>query len=189
MTLKPPKPPSTKVDRLETIINRLQEPDYDWKLRLAQGAYYYEKLATLVQDRTKAADRPFLYQMLPAGIRWLPQNEQSPFQFAYSAYISQRDYETDLVVGDMDKMLRTVTHPFVPNQVAFARREVMLTKIDSRGSEATRRENVAHSGFLTPLLQAARAGATGWSIARRMTSGTCGRLSTFSRLAAAATSW
>ena len=70
MTLKPPKPPTTKVDRLETIINRLQEPDYDWKLRLAQGAYYYEKLATLVQDRTKAADRPFLYQMLPAGIRW-----------------------------------------------------------------------------------------------------------------------
>ena len=43
--------------------------------------------------------------MLPAGIRWLPENEQSPFQFAYSAYISQRDYENDLVTGDMDKML------------------------------------------------------------------------------------
>ena len=137
VTLKPPKPPSTKVDRLETIINRLQEPDYDWKLRLAQGAYYYEKLATLIQDRTKAADRPFLYQMLPAGIRWLPENEQAPFQFAYSAYISQRDYENDLVAGDMDKMLRTVTHPFVPNQVAFARREVMLTKIANRASATT----------------------------------------------------
>src|SRR5215510_1147905 len=46
VTLKPPKPPSTKVDRLETIINSLQEPEIDWKLRLAQGAYYYEKLAT-----------------------------------------------------------------------------------------------------------------------------------------------
>ena len=155
VTLKPPKPPSTKVDRLETIINRLQEPDYDWKLRLAQGAYYYEKLATLVQDRTKAADRPFLYQMLPAGIRWLPQNEQSPFQFAYSAYISQRDYENDLVAGDMDKMLRTVTHPFVPNQVAFARREVMLTKIANRGAERRRRRaNAARSGFSTPHLPA-----------------------------------
>ena len=129
VTLKPPKPPTTKVDRLETIINRLQNPDYDWKLRLAQGAYYYEKLATLVQDRTKAPDRPFLYQMLPAGIRWLPGNEQAPFQFAYSAYTSQRDYENDLVSGDMDKMLRTVTHPFVPNAIAFARREATLTRI------------------------------------------------------------
>jgi hypothetical protein len=137
VTLKPPKPPTTKVDRLETIINRLQEPDYDWKLRLAQGAYYYEKLVTLVQDRTKATDRPFLYQMLPAGIRWLPENEQSPFQFAYSAYISQRDYENDLVTGDMDKMLRTVTHPFVPNQVAFARREVMLTRLANSVSATT----------------------------------------------------
>lgn len=137
VTLKPPKPPTTKVDRLETIINRLQAPDYDWKLRLAQGAYYYEKLVTLVQDRTKAADRPFLYQMLPAGIRWLPQNEQSPFQFAYSAYTTQRDYETDLIAGDMDKMLRNVTHPFVPNQVAFARREVMLAKLPNRGAAAT----------------------------------------------------
>jgi serine/threonine protein kinase len=137
VTLKPPKPPTTRVDRLETIINHLQAPDFDWKLRLAQGAYYYEKLATLVQDRTKAADRPFLYQMLPAGIRWLPQNEQSPFQFAYSAYTSERDYENDLVAGDMDKMLRTVTHPFVPNQVAFARREVMLTRIANRGTAVT----------------------------------------------------
>jgi hypothetical protein len=66
ITLKPPKPPKTRVDRLETIINQLQEPNCDWRLRLAQGAYYYEKLAALVQDRTKAADRPFLYQMLPA---------------------------------------------------------------------------------------------------------------------------
>lgn len=131
VTLKPPKPPTTKVDRLETIINALQEPDFDWKLRLAQGAYYYEKLATLVQERTKAGDRPFLYQMLPAGIRWLPQNEQAPFQFAYSAYTSERDYQNDLASGDMDKMLRTVTHPFVPNQVAFARREVMLTRINA----------------------------------------------------------
>jgi serine/threonine protein kinase len=137
ITLKPPPPPATKADRLETIINRLQEPNYDWKLRLAQGAYFYEKLAALVQDRTKAADHPFLYQMLPAGIRYLPQNELSPFQFAYSAYISQRDYENDLVVGDMDKMLKTVTHPFVPNQVAFARREVMLTKMAEHGSKTT----------------------------------------------------
>jgi len=129
ITLKPPKPPKTRVDRLETIINQLQGPDCDWRLRLAQGAYYYEKLAALVQDKTKAADRPFLYQMLPAGIRWSPQNEQSPFQFAYSAYISQHDYENDLVAGDMDKMLKTVTHPFVPNQIAFARREVMVIKI------------------------------------------------------------
>ena len=117
------------MDRLETIINRLQNPNYDWKLRLAQGAYYYEKLATLVQDRTKADDRPFLYQMLPAGIRWLPGNEQSPFHFAYSAYTAQRDYENDLVSGDMDKLLRTFTHPFVPNAIAFARREIMLTRL------------------------------------------------------------
>ena len=129
LTLKLPKPPATKVDRLETIINRLQNPNYDWKLRLAQGAYYYEKLATLVQDRTKADDRPFLYQMLPAGIRWLPGNEQAPFHFAYSAYTTQRDYENDLVSGDMDKLLRTFTHPFVPNAIAFARREIMLTRL------------------------------------------------------------
>ena len=129
VTLKLPKPPATKVDRLETIINRLQNPNYDWKLRLAQGAYYYEKLATLVQDRTKADDRPFLYQMLPAGIRWLPGNEQAPFHFAYSAYTTQRDYENDLVSGDMDKLLRTFTHPFVPNAIAFARREIMLTRL------------------------------------------------------------
>ncbi len=134
VTLKPPKPPTTRVDRLDFVINRLQEPNYDWKLRLAQGAYYYEKLAALVQDRTKAAGHPFLYQMLPAGIRYIPQNELSPFQFAYSAYVTQRDYENDLVVGDMDKMLRTVTHPFVPNQVAFARREVLLTKMADRGA-------------------------------------------------------
>jgi len=139
VTLKPPKPPATKVDRLETIINRLQEPPYNWRLRLAQGAYFYEKLTALVQDRTKAADHPYLYQMLPAGIRYVPQNEQSPFQFAYSAYITQRDYENDLVVGDMDKMLKTVTHPFVPNQVAFARREVMLTKMPDRGGTATQK--------------------------------------------------
>jgi hypothetical protein len=75
--------------------------------------------------------------MLPAGIRWLPENEQAPFQFAYSAYISPRDYENDLVAGDMDKMLRTVTHPFVPNQVAFARREVMLTKVPNRAPATT----------------------------------------------------
>ena len=50
----------------------------------------------------------------------------------------------------MDKMLKTVTHPFVPNQVAFARREVMLTKIGDRGSAAARRENDARSGFSTP---------------------------------------
>jgi hypothetical protein len=137
VTLKPPKPPSTRVDRLETIINRLQEPGYDWRLRLAEGAYYYEKLAALVQDRTKAPDSPFLYQMLPAGIRYLPQNEQSPFQFAYSAYSSQRDYENDLIVGDMDKILRTVTHPFVPDQIAFARREVLLRKAPSRPSGET----------------------------------------------------
>src|SRR5262245_47635974 len=127
VTLKPPKPPTTKVDRLETIINRLQQPDYDWRLRLARSAYYYEKLAALVQDRTKASDHPFLYQMLPAAIRWLPKNEQSPFQFTYSAYISARDYEADLAVGDMDKMLKTVTHPFVPIHVAFAAVKVMLT--------------------------------------------------------------
>ncbi len=126
VTLKLPKPPTTRVDRFDAIINRLQEPNCDWKLRLAQGAYYYEKLAVLVQDRTKAPDHPFLYQMLPAGIRYLPENEQSPFQFAYSAYVTHRDYENDLVGGDMDKMLKTVTHPFVPNQIAFARREVML---------------------------------------------------------------
>jgi serine/threonine protein kinase len=142
VTLTLPKPPTTKIDRLDTIINRLQQPDYDWKLRLAQGAYYYEKLAALVQDRTKAADHPFLYQMLPAGIRYLPQNELAPFQFAYSAYTTEHDYENDLVVGDMDKMLRTVTHPFVPNQVAFARREVMLTKID-RGSTTQKGERCA----------------------------------------------
>jgi hypothetical protein len=137
VTLKPPKPPTTKVDRLETIINRLQGPGYDWKLRLAEGVYYYEKLAELIQDRTKAADRPFLYQMLPAGIRWLPENEQSPFQFAYSAYVTERDYETDLVVGDMDKMLRTVTHPFVPNQIAYARREVLLSPVGGHAGSAT----------------------------------------------------
>ena len=129
VTLKPPKPPTTKVDRLETIINRLQAPGYDWRLRMAEGVYYYEKLTELVQDRTKAHDHPFLYQMLPAGIRWLPENDQSPFQFAYSAYVTERDYETDLVVGDMDKLLRTVTHPFVPNQIAYARREIMLSKV------------------------------------------------------------
>ena len=36
VTLKPPTPPTTRVDRLDTIINRLQQPDYDWKLRLAR---------------------------------------------------------------------------------------------------------------------------------------------------------
>ena len=82
------------MDRLETIINRLQHPDCDWKLRLSRAAYYFEKLAALVQDRTKAQDQPFLYQMLPAGIRWLPDNEQSPFQFAYSAYSSSATTRT-----------------------------------------------------------------------------------------------
>ena len=162
VTLKPPKPPTTKVDRLERIINRLQDPDYDWRLRLAQGAYYYEKLATLVQDRTKASDRPFLYQMLPAGIGWLPGNEQAPFQFAYSAYTSQRDYENDLVSGDMDKMLRTVTHPFVPNTIAFARREVMLTRIGDSAAARNGGERCA-----LRFLDAAsygRAGAGDWLV-------------------------
>ena len=131
ITQKPPAPPDSKVDRLETIINQLQHADYNWKLRLARATYYFEKLATLVQDRTKAKDHPFLYQMLPGGIRWLSSNEQSPFQFAYSAYSSERDYQNDLVLAEMDKMLKTVTHPFVPYQVAFARREVMLTKGDN----------------------------------------------------------
>src|SRR5262245_41855205 len=140
ITLRPPKPATTRVDRLEAIINELQAPKYDWRLRLARSAYYYEKLAALVQDKTKAADHPFLYQMLPAAIRWIPKNEQSPFQFAYSAYITARDYETDLVAGDMDKMLKTVTHPFVPHHVAFARREVMLTAApaDADGGEGAK---------------------------------------------------
>jgi serine/threonine protein kinase len=148
VTLLLPKPPTTRVDRLEAIINRLQEPHYDWKLRLAEGAYYYEKLAALVQDRTKAADHPFLYQMLPASIRYLPENEQSPFQFAYSAYVTQRDYENDLIAGDMDKMLKTVTHPFVPNQIAFARREVMLSRADGPGSAPTRQGEACALRFL-----------------------------------------
>ena len=41
-------------------------------------------------------------------------------------------------------MLRTVTHPFVPNQVAFARREVMLTRIsDEAAVDASKGERCA----------------------------------------------
>ena len=166
VTLKPPKPPTTRVDRLETIINRLQQPDYDWRLRLAQGTYYYEKLAALVQDRTKAHDHPFLYQMLPAGIRWLPENEQSPFQFAYSAYISQRDYENDLVAGDMDKMLRTVTHPFVPHQVAFARREVLLTKGGDRVAAVAPTGERCDLRFLDAVSFASKIRVCDWIVSR-----------------------
>ena len=165
VTLRPPTPPTTRVDRLDSIINRLQQPDHDWKLRLARGAYYYEKLATLVQDRTKAKDHPFLYQMLPAGIRWRPENEQSPFQFAYSAYISQRDYESDLIAGDMDKMLKTVTHPFVPHQIAFVRREVMLTS--ENGSPAL--PSAGHRcglRFLDAVSMASRVQPGDWIVTR-----------------------
>lgn len=128
ITQRLPESRLNKGDRLETVVNRLQRADYDWKLRLAESSYFFEKLAALVQDRTKAADHPFLYQMLPSGIRVIRENVQSPFQFAYSAYSSERDYLNDLRWADMDKMLKTVTHPFVPYQVAFARREVMLTR-------------------------------------------------------------
>ena len=134
ITQRPPKSPASKGNRLETIISQMQHPKFDWKLRLARASYYFEKLAALVQDRTKAPNHPFLYQMLPAGIRWV-QNEQSPFQFAYSAYGSEDDYLNDLLWSEMDKMLKTVTHPFVPYQVAFARREVMLTS-DSNAATA-----------------------------------------------------
>ena len=163
VTLKPPKPPTTRVDRLGTIINRLQQPDSDWRLRLARSAYYYEKLATLVQDRTKGPEHPFLYQMLPAAIRWLPKNEQSPFQFAYSAYISARDYESDLVVGDMDKMLKTVTHPFVPQDVAYARREVMLSP-DASDSTADGRHFALRFLDAAPVARGVRVGD--WIVSR-----------------------
>ena len=164
VTLKPPKPPTTRVDRLETIINHLQQPDCDWRLRLARGAYYYEKLAALVQDRSKASDHPFLYQMLPAAIRWLPNNEQSPFQFAYSAYITAHDYENDLVVGDMDKMLKTVTHPFVPDHVAFARREVDADGGYSPRPAATDRTAASTSDSSTPRRSARAVRVGDWIV-------------------------
>ena len=166
ITQKPPAPPASKVDRLETILNQLQHPDYNWKLRLARATYYFEKLAALVQDRTKAKDHPFLYQMLPAGIRWLPGNEQSPFQFAYSAYSSERDYENDLVMAEMDKMLKTVTHPFVPYQVAFARREVMLAKVEEAARTVASSGECCNLRFLDAASFASKVRVGDWIVTR-----------------------
>ena len=109
-----------------------RNPSYDWKLRLAQGAYYYEKLATLVQDRTKAADRPFLYQMLPAGIRWLPGKRTGAVPVRILG-VHQRSATTRTISSRVTWTRCSDGHPSVrAESVAFARREVMLTRLGRR---------------------------------------------------------
>ena len=66
----------------------------------------------------------------------------------------------------MDKMLKTVTHPFVPYQVAFARREVMLTKHADEESGAPSTGRRCGLRFLDAVSSASRIRPGDWIVSR-----------------------
>ena len=66
----------------------------------------------------------------------------------------------------MDKMLRTFTHPFVPNPVAFARRDIMLTKETSGGGAAMPETGRCSLRFLDAASFASKVRARDWIVTR-----------------------
>jgi len=68
------------------------------------------------------------------------------------------------VVGNMDKMLKTVTHPFVPDHVAFARREIMLTQDAGGCPEGTVQGQRCDLRFLDAAPYASKIRAGDWIV-------------------------
>lgn len=120
---------SQGLGQVTTIINELQT-NLSWELRLAQSSFYFEKIIALVLSQV-SPESPFLYQMLPNAIRWIPAS--SKFEFSYPAYKEIKDYYEDMLQGGLSKMLRNPTHPFVPYQVAFLRRDMRVGNIEELG--------------------------------------------------------
>ena len=63
-------------------------------------------------------------------------------------------------------MLKTVTHPFVPYQVAFARRDVMLTKEDSGARIAASSDECCNLRFLDAASFASKVRVDDWIVTR-----------------------
>jgi hypothetical protein len=116
VALKPPIPPTTKVD-----VSTPSSTGCSSGRRSAapRARRLYEKLTALVQDRTRPRT---IIPVSDAPGHSLAPRTNSRVSVRDSAYISQRDYENDLVAGTWTRC-SDCHASFVPHRVAFARRE------------------------------------------------------------------
>ena len=165
ITLEIKRETGQEASQLSKIIDNLQEVQSSPLLRLAQGVFYFDKLALLVRDSSsqgEGIDPSFLYQMLPNMIRWNPGSHK--FEFSYPVYKTPEDYLEDLRHGGMTKMLRNPSNPFVPYHLAFMRRDIKLTRI--AGAISNTKRLVFHYAFLDASLYGDKLTEDDWVVIR-----------------------
>lgn len=123
-----------QADFIEARIISLQDSIFsNWPNRLAQGIWYYKKLAELIQITLEKKESSFFIEILPKNII---VDEDERLKFLFKAYQKENDYENDLRQDLVyARINRDITNPFVPNYLSFMRRKLQLRPISSDQNE------------------------------------------------------
>ena len=111
---------------LENSIYGLQEIGVDSiSMRLAQGYWFFRKLAELTREILEDKDNAFIVELLPKNIIV----DKDRLKYVFTAYKSEEDYKSDLRQDLVyARVSRDINNPFVPNDLTFMRRRVQLRK-------------------------------------------------------------
>ncbi|MBF0231597.1 MAG: hypothetical protein HQK65_00980 [Desulfamplus sp.] len=109
---------------MTAMIENLHKQSY-LATRLIEGICCFEKLVNLVAE-TKYSEKFYFAEMLPDNIT---QSDTNQLEFEYYAY--KKDdlelYKSDLRDDQFYvKITRSISNPFVPNQITFVRRKMRL---------------------------------------------------------------
>ncbi len=131
ITLEVEARPDGVVNRFPITILDLQRLDNP-ALRLARGVYYFERLveslvSTFNNDKQGNIVAAYLYELLPNRIQ---SNEESNGQVKLSlgspTYNEEKDFFDELKNDRIVKLNRDPSEPYVPDHLAFMRRNMQL---------------------------------------------------------------